>query len=260
MNGTDILDGLPLTAGPAREQAILDAVRRGDVVISFVDVTSSAGGHTATFSVSADALRLGTADDSFRVSATACTMQQIADALECVLPTSRICDLIWAQAAVRLTPCVQSVDDATRVSTALMAKYHAEVEAKLEGRTGLIENVGKHWLLSNGIVGKTIVGIPAAANYGFYSDQGSFLSGPSRSGAYRLIQPLATDHFIDYVDYSQVIRLVKQSCTVDGQAADLRDVLRDPSLAALASDEGRLEIVRIPGVPALSPQPTGGAA
>ena len=249
MNGTDILRRLPLTAGPAREEAILEAVKRGDVAISFVDVTSHAGGHDATFSVSADALRLGTADDSFRVNATARTMQQIADALGCVLPTSRICDLIWEQAPVKLSPCTHGdVHDATRVSTALMAKYHAEVEAKLAGRTGLIENVGKHWVLSNKIVGKTIHGIQAAANYGLYSDVGRFPSGASRDGLYRVDQPLATDHYIDYTDYSQVIRLVQRRCTVDGQDADLIDVLGDAELAALASDEGPLAFVRIPGV------------
>ena len=131
-----------------------------------------------------------------------------------------------------------------------MQKYNAEVEAQYnaviqrQGATGLIENVGKHWVLTNEIVGKTILGIQAAANYGWYSDQG----GPSRDGPFSVVQPLSTAHFIDYVDYSQVIRLVQQRCTVDGQDADLRDVLRDPALATLVSDEGPLAIVRIPGV------------
>ncbi len=246
-SGTDIFNSLPRTAGPAREQAILAAVTDGDVVISWVDVTSQVGGHTATFSVSADALRLGSAGDSFRASATARTMQQIADALGCVLPTSRMCDLIWAQAAVQLAPCPQNVDDATRVSTALMGKYHAQVEALLAGRTGLIENVGKHWVLSSSIVGVKRAGIQAAANYGFYSTAGEFKSGPKRDGLFPLMQPLATDHFVDYTDYSQVIRLVKRACTVDGQDADLSAVLTESRARCPRLRRGRARVRADPG-------------
>jgi hypothetical protein len=52
------------------------------------------------------------------------------------------------------------------------------------------------------------------------------------------IQPLTTVHVNWYVDYSHGIRLVKRTVLVDGNPRDIRDVLADPVLHPLLSDEG----------------------
>lgn len=243
--GTDFLQSLPKHAGSDREQAIIAAVRAGEYApIEWSTLSSVANGRSLVLYVAADALRIGTADDSVRVNACARSAQQIADLLGCVLPTTKICDLIWEQAVVRVTPCIGGAGK-DMTDTVRMAAHHACVEAKVAGRSGLIENVGKHWVIANEL--SSHVGF--AANYGWFDPSAPYHSRPSRNGPLRLWQSLGTRHSIAYVDYSQVVRLVYRACVLDGEQRDLVDVMRDPALASLVSDEGPMHLTRIPGVP-----------
>ncbi|MCC6558180.1 MAG: hypothetical protein IT372_34980 [Polyangiaceae bacterium] len=231
---------LPERPGPAREEAILGAVREGRYVpVSWVEVRSEAAGHEAALFVSADALRVGDAEGSIRINASARTMQRIVDLLECVMPTTRICDLVWEQATVRLRPSIQT-PDALMATVGRMVRHHHAIEQKLAGRTGLIENVGKHWVISNRLRWTRRL----AANYGWFDAAALYASGK-----HRVWQPLGLAHDLEHVDYSQVVRLVQRRCLVDGVERDLADVMRDPALAPLVSSEGPLQVARLPGVP-----------
>src|SRR5207253_2979162 len=107
MTGSDFIASLPAHAGPARERRIVEAVRAGAYApVSWSPVSSTVGERSMVVYVSADALRSGSADDSVRVNVSAKSAQHIADLLGCILPTSRICDLVWAQATVRVPPCI----------------------------------------------------------------------------------------------------------------------------------------------------------
>lgn len=253
MRGSEFLAALP--EKPAeREAAIVEAVRAGHVApIDWREVLSEHAGHQAILWVSGDALRIGDAEDSIRISTTARTAQRIADALGCILPTTRVCDLIWEQATVRVPPCSQKLppeDTRPLTCNARLLQHHERVEAKLGGARGLIENVGKHWVLSN----KLAADPNKAANYGWFDAAGGarFASGPSpqaKPGKHRLFQPLGTAHAIDHLDYSQVVRLVRRWAMVDGVRRDLAEVLCDPELAGLVSDEEPPCLARLPGVP-----------
>jgi hypothetical protein len=52
------------------------------------------------------------------------------------------------------------------------------------------------------------------------------------------IQPLSTVHDGRYADYSHGVRLVSTTAYVDGKPRSLTDLLEDPQLAELLSDEG----------------------
>jgi hypothetical protein len=52
------------------------------------------------------------------------------------------------------------------------------------------------------------------------------------------IQPLFNGHAATYVDYSHGTRLVQRFARLNGRPVDLREVLMDPELSALVSDEG----------------------
>jgi hypothetical protein len=54
----------------------------------------------------------------------------------------------------------------------------------------------------------------------------------------RPIHNLATVHSADYVDYSHGIRLIQKTIMVDGREMNIEDVLRDPVLSGLLSNEG----------------------
>lgn len=238
--GTDFVARLPEHPGPAREAALLEAVRAGHLApVTWVPVHSRRGDQHATFFVSADALRVGTERDSIRINTSARTMQRIADLLGCVMPTTHLCDLVWEQATVRVAPCIHA-PDATMACTSRMLEHHRCVEARVAGRAGLIENVGKHWVLTNRLAGRP----DRAANYGWYDPK-----APHRHGRHALWQPLGLAHDPDHVDYSQVVRLVQRRCVVNGAERDLVEVMTDPALAALVSSEGPLSVVRQPGVP-----------
>ncbi|WP_437720156.1 hypothetical protein [Sorangium sp. So ce861] len=240
LRGTDFVARLPERACAAREGALLEAVQAGHLApIDWVQVHSAHGEHRATFLVSADALRVGDAQDSVRINASARTTQRIADLLECAMLTTRLCDLVWEQATVRIKPCI-GAPDPTMANTSRMLEHHRRVEERVAGRTGLIENVGKHWVLTNRLAGSR----ERAANYGWY-DPGA----AHRHGRHALWQPLGLAHDLDHVDYSQVVRLVRRRCTVDGAERDLLEVMTDPALAGLVSSEGPLRVLRQPGVP-----------
>ncbi|WP_437604921.1 hypothetical protein WMF20_27415 [Sorangium sp. So ce834] len=240
LRGTDFVARLPERACAAREEALLEAVQDGHLApIDWVPVHSEHGELRATFLVSADALRVGDAQDSVRINASARTTQRIADLIECAMLTTRLCDLVWEQATVRIQPCI-GAPDPTMANTSRMLEHHRRVEERVAGRTGLIENVGKHWVLTNRLAGRR----DRAANYGWY-DPGA----AHRHGRHTLWQPLGLAHDLDHVDYSQVVRLVRRRCTVDGAERDLFEVMTDPALAGLVSSEGPLRVLRQPGVP-----------
>ena len=61
------------------------------------------------------------------------------------------------------------------------------------------------------------------------------------------IQPLSLVHEAAYRDYSHGVRLVSPTMLVDGKEAATHEVLADPMLGALLSDEGPLRVTRYPG-------------
>jgi hypothetical protein len=65
-------------------------------------------------------------------------------------------------------------------------------------------------------------------------------------GAGAPIQPLSTVHGARYADYSHGVRLVSAVAYVNGQPRSLLDVLEDPWLAGIVSDEG--PIIRLAGM------------
>jgi hypothetical protein len=63
------------------------------------------------------------------------------------------------------------------------------------------------------------------------------------------IQPLYLKHSASWVDYSQCIRLVQQKMLVNGANKTVAEVLADPALAGLLSDEGPVPNPRYPTNP-----------
>ena len=67
------------------------------------------------------------------------------------------------------------------------------------------------------------------------------------------IQPLSTVHGAGYADYSHGIRLVSEKVLVDGKLCSVYDILKDPELAPLLSDEGPMaDFNSSPQTPALA--------
>jgi len=230
-----VLEKFPAEHSKEREELIVQAVVRGAYdPPEWTTVVSNYKGRRAEIQVSTDALKIL----GVRVDVTAEGAQRIADALGTVLPTPRILQLVWEQAAVRIAPC-NSTPDAKMASTARMLQHSECVDQRIAGRTGMVANEGKHWVLSNRIAGKANL----AANYGW------FIKGR------RPVQTVGTRHDTAHTDYSQIVRLVRPAIKVDGRELDIRHVGRSPELWGLVSDEGPLLVFRT-ALPDAAPAPS----
>src|SRR3990170_2841479 len=180
MRGSDFLASLSEKFTPQREQAILDAVRRGNYVLNWVPIVIDRPPYRATVWVSNDALRIGEPSDSVRVSVTAQTEQMIADELNATLPTALLSDEIYRQADLKLKPV--TLGSTVPMSTTSRMKYHHDlVEDQLADWYNvplskpweeiLIAPVGKDWVNSRRLIGKPRVGGDyAAINYGWHRE------------------------------------------------------------------------------------------
>ncbi len=231
--------------GEKREAKILKSVLSDALLpIEWCAVTSVIPGHSCTFYAASDALKVGDASDFVRVNVSHTTAQKVVDALGLAIPTTKIADLIHTAASVVILPQTQD-PDAAMANTSRMVLHSKAVSAHVDERSGLVSTVGKDWVLTNKLVGRP----DRAANYGWHVPSSSF-RGPGGAAVY---QPLGLAHNRFHTDYSQVLRPIHRWLVVDGKNMLLEDVLTNPELATLLSDEGALKIVRHPGVPAEAP-------
>jgi hypothetical protein len=213
---------------PAREAAMLAEILRGNVPPSLTrlaGVPVSAGKHTGTVFVAPDYLGIGSDQDFVRTPLNALSAQAIADHLGCVLPTTKLVDAIWRAAPRKLAPLPWGPPyDATMLSTARFVAHSDRITAQRAG-TPLDELVAGD--KKDVVLTETIAAHPGhVAIYGWQLPNG------------QPIQPLATIHAITYADYSHGVRLVLGRMLVDGAEIALADVLADPNLCALVTDEG----------------------
>ncbi len=238
----------PPNAGAQRDQLILSAVKNNQAQISWATITSSIPGHTAEFRVFADALKIS----NERVLVSANLQQSLADVLNCSLLTAKLADLLFVQRKWALLPHPQAANSGM-ASTQAMESESSWIDQQLAAlgynNTGIVQTVGKHWILDNLLQqhpGKAI-------NYGWHF-QGTFQnktwsapSGKAAGPTTRVIQPASWAHDALEEDYSQNCVLVARTCRVDGYQADLLQVLQDPQLAGLANYDGVLRVLRMPG-------------
>jgi len=239
------IDSLPAdTANAAYTPMVLEQVVAGNFdAIQWARITSEIPGHTATFAVFSDALKI----EDVRMSVSATLEQSIADVLGCLLMTPRIADLAWQQ---RTATCLPTPRAITSMKEWMIWDSNAVEEQIKSQPRGLVQTVGKHW-----VIGTMLQDHPAkACNYGWHFNKvfdgsrwASCRTWPNTDC--RVIQDPGTFHDRMHIDYSQSCVLVSRQCLVDGAIRDLADILRDPVLAKLANNEGPLKVIRQPGVP-----------
>ena len=178
--------------------------------------------------------------EGVRYRVTANQALAIANDAHAMLPTPKISDLIWEQAAVQIPPVLGDVVHTTD------AEQSAAIDALIAGRPGLVATVGKDWVTSKKAT------MDRAVNYGWHTKAAAKKSGPwpAQTIAARVWQQPSTAHNYDHSDYSQVLRLVSRNAEVDGVPTDLVDILTDPSLAHWVTDEGPFELRQLQPSPA----------
>ena len=178
---------------------------------------------TATIWVTPDYLAIGPDNDFLRMPLTYPSAAVIAQEFGCILPTRKMVDAIYAQAAYHLKP--QPLPPGPQmVSIGYFLKHQQQIETQ-RAREPLGELIAGH--KKDVVLTNLLRSHPGRiAIYGWHQLNG------------RPIQPLSTVHGARYADYSHGIRLVYQTVWIDGQPHDIFEALNDPQLAPLFTDEG----------------------
>ncbi|MDR3377497.1 MAG: hypothetical protein P4M10_02340, partial [Verrucomicrobiae bacterium] len=191
--------------------------------------------NTATFFVAPDYLAIGSDENYFFAPVSPGTAQRLADRLDCLLPTRKMVDAIYAAAGVKLAPA-PIPPSAAMTTVAVFARHNETIRAQRLALTNsyplgaLVAGHKKDVVISARLAGVT----NKVAIYGWHQTNG------------QPIQPLYLGHVWWWVDYSQCLRLVSQNLLVNGRPQSAAAVLADPQMSALLSDEGALTNARYP--------------
>ncbi len=225
---------LPLTA---REEVLVTEILAGNVpgflrTLHPVKITTVGQNRTNTLvlQVTPDYLAVGSDADYCLVPLTPRSARRIADATRCVLPTSRMVDAIYEAADLKLAPC-PIPPDAQMTTVAVFSNHNATVRAQRASELArhppgsLIAGHKKDVVRS-----ARLASAPGkVAIYGWHQTNGV------------PIQPLYLGHTADWVDYSHGVRLVLNEADLNGAKCRITEILADPELAGMISNEGVIE-------------------
>ena len=254
LSGTGFAARIAGMSLPEREELAYAEIFAGNIPpflhqLCPVEVTNVFEGATnkATFFVTPDYLAIGSDSDYFLMPLSPQTGQRIADALGCSLPTRKMVDAIYATAAVKLVPSPIPPSPAM-TSVAVFSNHNVTVHAQRAEQLAahplgaLVAGHKKDVVISRKLAGAS----GHVAIYGWHRTNGL------------PIQQLYLGHTSTWVDYSQCYRLVQQRLLVNGEPKTISEVLANPALAGLISDEGPISNPRYPtnATPAISDSDT----
>jgi hypothetical protein len=235
MSGTEFIRSITHLAREEREDAIRRELLHGNIpsflrkfsAVEVNGVDSSGVTHKISYEVMPDYLAIGSDKDFVRMPMTPYTAQAFCDAFGFVLPTSRMVDDIWAAAATHLDPRPLTVE---RESPLTFLQHHQIIEEQLKGtpRGVFVAGIKKDIVLTNKLLEKP----QRVAIYGWHYTTG------------KPIQPVYSGHVDWYVDYSHGVRPVRRSMRVDGSVRAFENVMKDPQLRNLISNEGEITTLR----------------
>jgi hypothetical protein len=194
----------------------------------------SAAGNAAPVDVvicaAPDYLAIGSDDDFLLMPMRLSTALSAAGSFGFTLPTRRMVDAIYAQAAFHFVP--QPLPAGSEMRSTEYSLRHNELvgaqRAALDVSLGsLVAGDKKDLVLTNRLRSH----LDRVAIYGWHLADG------------KPIQSLSTVHGWRYADYSHGARLISTRVFIDGRARSIFDVMQDSRLAHALSDEGVIENV-----------------
>lgn len=222
-----------------REQAILAQLLKGNIPDFLRRLTSvqlsrpfeDGKSTVATIFVMPDYLAIGSDRDFLRIPMGLYTALEVADRYGFILPTRKMVDAIFKQAAFRFAPDPLPAGPQMR-STTYYSKHNGNIMAQRPAfgcpLEALVSGHKKDVVLTNRLTQSG----GRVAIYGWHRPSGI------------PIQPLTTVHRAEYADYSHGIRLVGTTILLDGKPQSIFDVLENSRTAQVLSDEGPIQKVR----------------
>ena len=231
LTGSELVARLTPLDDATRGDAILAQVLAGNVP-SFlrrlrpVDRVLSEPGRapvTVRLWVMPDYLAVGSDEDFVRVPLGLNQALAVARAFAFTLPTRRMVDSIHEQARRQLDPRPLPAGPAMS-SVSYFSAHNRMIDQQLAGLPlgALVAGDKKDLVLTPRLAAQP----GRVAIYGWHRPDG------------RPIQPLSCVHGEHYADYSHGVRLVSTVAYVDGQPRSIFELLEDPRLSRLLSDEG----------------------
>ena len=233
LTGSQFADLVSKKDGSQREQLITEQLLSGnlpDFLRKLKPVKlqqRSKGGRllSATIFVTPDYLAIGSKADFIRVPMDYHTARKVAAQFGFILPTRRVVDAIYDQSETHFNP--QPLPPGPQMCSTDYYQRHNEKILQQRYSLGvdlgeLVSGHKKDVVITNRLRRKP----GRIAIYGWHRPDG------------KPIQPLSTVHGAGYADYSHGIRLVSEKVLVDGKLQSVYDLLKDPELAPLLSDEG----------------------
>ena len=246
LTGSQFLTLVSKMSEHQREQVILDQLLEGNLPgflrklkpVTLKHQCDSGRLVCATIFVTPDYLAIGSESDFIRIPMNYHTASVVATNFGFILPTPHMVDAIYEQSAYRFTPQPMKPGPQMR-STAYYQQHNRMIKQQRLSRGiplgELVSGHKKDVVITNRLTREQ----GRIAIYGWHQ--------PTRIP----IQPLSTVHGAGYADYSHGIRLVSDVVLIDGKMRSVYDVLQDPELAAVLTDEGPIsQLSQILGIPA----------
>jgi hypothetical protein len=183
--------------------------------------------HRVNYETMADYLAVGNNSDYCRIPMNPFTAQKLADLFGGSLITAKLSNHIYENAQVKLIPFnYKPIGNGNELVTKF-EEHNAQIEKQLSETGGtygqLVAGIKKDVILSSRIANqpnKVVI-------YGWHKPDG------------KPIQPVYSGHVYWYVDYSHGIRLINNQVLVDGKPCLFSDILKDPVLFRIFSDENK---------------------
>lgn len=226
---------LNVPADQLRDNLVLQQCMLGNLpqwMRTFKPIQVSDGANQLVYFVSPDVLCIGEGINFLRVSLNGYTARHVVDAFGCMLPTKRIADQIWASADLKLTPQAMGASP-NMTSTQTLVDHNTAIETQRADRNFNIITGHKKDIV---YVKHLLSDRSRLAIYGWIYPSGQIIQGP---------EPNSTSHSCSYQDYSSSIRLVSTRAMLNNSDVNLYELLNNPSLAHLISDEGPFDATDI---------------
>ena len=216
-----------------RENMIYTQVSAGNVpsfyrTLTAVTSTATISGSTqsVTYYVAPDYLAIGCDTDYFLMPISPMLATKIGNLTGTTLPTRKMVGDIWSAATVKLAP--QPLTAGAQMSTVPYFAHHDSIvgqqRATFTNPLGsLVSGDKKDVIISNDIyttANRVVI-------FGWYYQNGTY------------IQPMTNVHADTYMDYSHGIRLIQNSCMLNGTTpTTIQSILGSSILNPILSDEG----------------------
>lgn len=218
-----------------REKLIYNQIKQGNIppflrILSSIPIEKVINGknYKLILYTIPDYLAIGTNTDFFYIPTTPMLAQQIADLTKTILPTKKMVDDIYINAKIKLEP--KPIPPSEAMTAVPVFITHSDtiinqLEAfkQIHEQSELTAGNKKDIIMSNQIFGKPI---PRVVIYGWHKLDG------------KAIQPVYNKHTNTWVDYSHGVRLVSNTGYLNGKRIKLTDILKNPLIYGLLSDEG----------------------